>query len=89
MPKRPASEMLETLREMAEDLFGDDDEQKESYVKTHMQKLGYKARVIFEDADDSDDSKGGDFVTGLFGGNRERRTVEGGRRRPAAGEYRG
>ena len=86
MPKRTASEMFETLKEMAEDLFGDDDQQKETYVTEHMKRMGYRMRVIFEDNDDDDSGKGDSFTSSIFGGGkRERRTVE--PRRPSSGGF--
>lgn len=83
MAKRPASEMFEALREMADDLFGDDEQEKETYITEHMKKLGYKMRVVFEDADDDDSRNDGSFTSSIFGSGgqrRERRDV--GRERP-------
>jgi hypothetical protein len=92
--RRPAAEMFEALSEMALDLFGDDDnaaEERDNYVTSHMKKLGYRARVIFEDAGDDDGNNGGDsFTSSLFGnGQRQRRDVGGGGRsqRRASGGF--
>lgn len=70
--KRPASEMFEMLSEMASDLFGDEDSQeKDNYITEHMKRLGYRAKMTFEDSDD-DNVGGSDFTTSLFSGRRRR-----------------
>lgn len=82
MPRRPASEMMEALKELADDLFGEDDgPDKDNYITQHMEKLGYKKRVIFDDADDDNGNDGGgSFTSSIFGNRqRERRDVPRGR----------
>ena len=80
--------MFATLREMADDLFGDDDSpDKDNYITEHMKRLGYKARMIFEDADDNDGGSGDKSFTGSIfgGGKREREVRERGPQRRASG----
>jgi hypothetical protein len=80
--KRTASEALEALSDFADDLFGDDDDGKRNYIGQHMEKLGYKARVTWEDADDDN---GGDSGFNPFGGGKREREVRGGSGRRGSG----
>lgn len=60
----PAQDDYESLSSLAERL-GLDDKEKDSFVNSSMQRLGYKPRTSWEDGEDEDESKGGgDFFSG-------------------------
>lgn len=84
MPRRPASEMFEYLKDMAEEMFGEDDTEKENYISQHMKQLGYKMRITWDDADD-DGGQRDSFTSSIFGGNRQRRDISSQKRASGGG----
>lgn len=60
----PAEEDYETLQSLAERLKLEDDE-RERFVSSSMQRLGYKPKTSWDEPEgDEDGDKGGDFFSG-------------------------
>jgi len=67
MPAKDDHDLLDALAER----LGLDEGETENFVTSSMRRLGHKARIDWDDADDSGDEKGGDF----FSKKREQRRV--------------